>query len=52
MGLSYNFLNLKNILSSDYIYVNGWSFLPELITSKIILNVLFEAKKRNIPIIF
>jgi hypothetical protein len=52
MHLHYETINIQDIVTSDFIFVNGWSFLPESVTSKSIIRILREADKIKVPIIF
>lgn len=52
LELNYDNINKKDVFSSDFIIVNGWSFLPESNTSRSLIRVLSEANQKNVPIIF
>lgn len=52
MCLSHESIDLANLFTSDFLFVNGWSFLPKSETSKVLVRVLCDAHERNIPIIF
>lgn len=52
MMLPYDVIDIDRILSSDFIFVNGWTMLPESTTSKSLVCVLDSAFRAGIPIIF
>lgn len=52
MYLGFDAIDMQDVFTSDFIFVNGWSFLPESMTSKTIIRVLNEAHNKNVPIIF
>lgn len=52
MHLTPDAIDMCSVLSSDFIFVNGWSCLPESTTSKTLLQVLAAADAESVPIIF
>lgn len=52
MWLHYQSINIAEIMTSDFIFVNGWSFLPNSVTSKTLIKVINEATNKGIPVIF
>ncbi len=50
--LPFTAIPMEDVVTSDFIFVNGWSFLPKSLTSKAILQVVYNASERRIPVIF
>jgi sugar/nucleoside kinase (ribokinase family) len=52
LDLNYGSVDMSSVLSSDFLFLNGWSFLPESRTSRTLVQILAEANSAGIPIIF